>query len=126
MKKNYDFDKGKRGAVIGAPAGKTRITIRLDDDVLEWFRKQVHEAGGGSYQTLINDALREHMEREYEPLEDTFRRVLREELPDAGSRQETTRRKRASTKKPAKKKARPRKKKAKKPRKKAAAKRKRA
>ena len=82
MKKNYDFSKGRRGPVVPVPAGKTRITIRIDDDVLEWFRKQVHEAGGGSYQALINRALREHVEREAEPLEDTLRRVLLEVLPN--------------------------------------------
>ena len=81
MKKEYDFRKGKRGAVVPLPPGKTRITIRIDDDVLDWFRAQVHAAGGGSYQTLINLALRRHMEHEQEPLEETLRRVLREELP---------------------------------------------
>ncbi len=80
MKKEYDFRKGKRGAVLSVPPGKTRITIRLDDDVLEWFREQVHAAGGGNYQTLINVALREHIERRHETLEGTLRRVLREEL----------------------------------------------
>jgi uncharacterized protein (DUF4415 family) len=81
MKRNYDFSKAKRGPVIRTPRGKTRITIRIDDDVLEWFRKQVHEAGGGNYQTLMNRALREHMEHQVEPLEDTLRRVLREVIP---------------------------------------------
>jgi uncharacterized protein (DUF4415 family) len=81
MKKNYDFSKAKRGPVVKTPRGKTRITIRIDDDVLEWFRKQVHEAGGGNYQTLMNRALREHMEGQVEPLEDTLRRVLREVIP---------------------------------------------
>lgn len=79
MKKAYDFSKGKRGAVIPVPPGKTRITMRLDDDVLAWFRAQVHAAGGGSYQTLINSALREHMASRREDLEDTLRRVIREE-----------------------------------------------
>ena len=81
MKKSYDFRKAKRGAVLQSPAGKTRITIRIDDDVLDWFRKQVHEAGGGSYQAMMNQALREHIERDEEPLEDTLRRVLKEVLP---------------------------------------------
>ena len=81
MKKNYDFSKAKRGPVIRTPRGKTRITIRIDDDVLEWFRKQVHEAGGGNYQTMMNRALREHMEGQVEPLEDTLRRVLGEVIP---------------------------------------------
>lgn len=76
----YDFSQGKRGAVEPIPPGKTRITIRLDDDVLAWFRQQVHLQGGGNYQTLINDALRQHIQQKREPLEETLRRVLREEL----------------------------------------------
>ena len=86
MKKEYDFSKAKRGAVIPTPPGKTRITIRLDDDILDWFREQVHAAGGGSYQTLINAALRRYIEGEREPLEETLRRVIREEIPEYGSR----------------------------------------
>ena len=86
MKKEYDFNKGKRGAVIKTPPGKTRITIRIDDDVLEWFRSQVHAAGGGSYQTLMNTALREYMTYQQESLEDTLRRVIREELPTYGKK----------------------------------------
>jgi hypothetical protein len=86
VKKEYDFSRGKRGSVLRTPPGKTRITIRIDDDVLEWFRRQVHEAGGGSYQTLINAALREHIESKHEPLEQTLRRVLREELPGYGKK----------------------------------------
>ena len=62
MKKEYDFSRGRRGAVLGAPPGKTRITIRIDDDILQWFRAQVHKAGGGSYQTAMNEALRRAME----------------------------------------------------------------
>jgi len=86
MKKEYDFGKGKRGPVVKAPPGKTRITIRLDDDLVEWFREQVHAAGGGSYQALINQALREYVSSKSEPLEDTLRRVLREELPGYGKK----------------------------------------
>jgi uncharacterized protein (DUF4415 family) len=82
MRKEYDFVKGKRGPVVPSP-GKTRITIRLDDDVLEWFKKRVEEAAGGNYQALINQALREHMTHAREPLEDTLRRVVREELKHA-------------------------------------------
>ena len=84
MKKQYDFSKAKRGAVVKVPPGKSRITIRLDDDVLEWFKQTVDDAGGGNYQTLINTALREHIKRAAEPLESTLRRVLREELRRAG------------------------------------------
>lgn len=80
MKREYDFSKGKRGPVLSVPKGKTRITIRLDDDVLDWFRHQVDEAGGGNYQSLINEALRQHIRRAHEPLESTLRRVIREEL----------------------------------------------
>ena len=80
MKKDYDFGRGKRGPVIPVPPGKTRITIRLDEDVLAWFREQVHAAGGGNYQTLINLALREFIAERKESLEKTLRRVLREEL----------------------------------------------
>jgi len=80
MKKEYDFSTGKRGAVVRIPPGKTRITIRLDDDILEWFRAQVHAMGGGNYQTLINKALREYMQQHKEPLEEILRRVIREEL----------------------------------------------
>jgi uncharacterized protein (DUF4415 family) len=89
MKKQYDFSKAKRGAVLKTPSGKTRITIRLDDDILEWFRGQVHAAGGGNYQTLINLALREYVSSHHEPLEDTLRRVLREELPRYGRKTAT-------------------------------------
>jgi len=80
MKKEYNFSKGKRGAVVPAPKGKTRITIRIDDDILEWFRGEVNVAGGGNYQTLINNALREHITNQQEPIEVILRRVVREEL----------------------------------------------
>ena len=80
MESEYDFSRGKRGALDPTPTGKTRITIRLDSDVLEWFREQVHLAGGGNYQTLINEALKQHVQNQNEPMEETFRRVLREEL----------------------------------------------
>ena len=62
MNEVYDFSGGRRGPVVRAPAGKTRITIRIDDDVLDWFRDQAHAAGGGNYQTLIDSALRAHIE----------------------------------------------------------------
>lgn len=66
------------------PPGKTRITIRIDTDILKWFRRQVHAAGGGNYQTLMNEALRDHVERRQENLEDTLRRVVREEVQRMG------------------------------------------
>jgi len=78
MKKEYDFSKGKRGAVIKA-RGKTRITIHLDDDVIDAFRVHAEKAGRG-YQTLINETLHNYIQSETEPLEDTLRKVIREEL----------------------------------------------
>jgi len=80
MKDQYDFSTGQRGALDPMPRGKTRITIRIDDDVLDWFRGEVHAAGGGNYQTLINHALREYVQNRKQPLEDILRRVVREEL----------------------------------------------
>ncbi|HTB12706.1 MAG TPA: BrnA antitoxin family protein [Bryobacteraceae bacterium] len=84
MKREYDFSKGKRGPVIAAPLGKTRVTIRLDDDILDWFRDEVEKAGGGNYQSMINLALRDFIGRQKEPLEKTLRRVIREELRRTG------------------------------------------
>lgn len=85
MRKEYDFSKGKRGPVIQSP-GKTRITIMLDDDVIEFFRAQA-EAQGTGYQTMINAALRAAIEQakgqsaEDRPLTvAVLRKVLREEL----------------------------------------------
>jgi len=75
-----DFSKGKRGAVVKADPNKIRITIRLDGDIIEYFKKRVHDAGGGNYQTLLNDTLRKYIQSESEPLEDTLRKVIREEL----------------------------------------------
>ena len=83
MRKQYDFSKAKRGPVIPKQPGKTRITIRLDDDIVEWFKEQVHKAGGGNYQTLMNHALREYVEGENKPIEELLRRVVREELRNA-------------------------------------------
>jgi len=85
MKDHYDFSKGKRGAVIPAAPGKERITIRLDADILDYFRDQVEEAGGGNYQTAINAVLREYLEgkKAAPQIEDVVRRVIREELHKA-------------------------------------------
>lgn len=80
MRREYDFSKAKRGPVMPVPKGKTRITIRLDEDVITWFRTRVEKAGGGNYQSLINDALRQHIAHAREPLEETLRRVVREEI----------------------------------------------
>jgi uncharacterized protein (DUF4415 family) len=90
MKREYDFSKGKRGAVVPPEPGKTRITIRLDNEVLNHFRKLVHEMGGGNYQTLINDALREFIRRG--GLEAAVRKAIREELREAGPKPATSER----------------------------------
>ena len=81
--KEYDFERAEQGAGATPAPGKTRITIRIDTDALNWFRQQVHEAGGGNYQTLINEALREHMICRDETLENVLRKVIREELKTA-------------------------------------------
>jgi len=65
--------------------GKTRITIRLDNEIIEWFRGQVEARGGGSYQAMINNALREYVLRGGEPLESYLRRIIREELRNKDS-----------------------------------------
>lgn len=84
MKDEYDFSKGKRGALLPTP-GKERITIRLDLDVLNHFRDAVDAAGGGNYQTAINAVLREYIEgKQSAPqIEAIVRRVIREELRKA-------------------------------------------
>ena len=79
-KKEFDFTQAKQGALVPAAPNKTRITIRLDTNVLNWFRNQVHEAGGGSYQTLINEALRQHIQVQDDSLKETLRKVIREEI----------------------------------------------
>ena len=80
MKSEYDFSNAKRGRVVKIPEGKTRITIRIDSDTLNWFREQVHKRGGGNYQTLLNEALREYVGSKKTDIEKTLRRVIREEL----------------------------------------------
>lgn len=85
MRKEYDFSKAKPVREIPSlrrlqeeNRGKERITIRLDADILDWFKSRV--AGGGNYQTLINNALRDHIAESDGTLERVIRKVLREEL----------------------------------------------
>ena len=80
MRKEYDFSNARRGPVLPVVTGKTRITIRIDDDIVDWYRAQVDAAGGGNYQTLINQTLRRAMSEAAEPLEAVVRRVIRAEL----------------------------------------------
>lgn len=85
MTSTYDFSAGKRGPIVPPAPGQTPITLRLDDDLIDWFRQRVNDAGGGNYQSLINAALREHIRRrEGTILEETLRKVIREELHAAG------------------------------------------
>ena len=84
MKREYDFRKGKRGRIVvpePEQRGKTRITIRLDEDLVDYFLKEAERSRGSSgYQTLINDALRQHVEGRATKIEETLRRILREEI----------------------------------------------
>lgn len=78
--RDIDFSRGKRGPVIKPEPGKTKISIWFDNAVLERFRNVVRKAGGGSYQTAINEALRRAMESSEGHVEEALRRVLREEV----------------------------------------------
>jgi len=84
MKQRYDFSQGKRGRIAAPepePHGKTRITIRLDEDLVDHFLREAEASGGATgYQTLINEALRQHVEGKAPKLEDTLRRIVREEM----------------------------------------------
>src|SRR3989337_1779537 len=80
--RDIDFSRAKRGPVVKPEPGKTKISIRLDNSVLEYFRGLVDKAGGGNYQTLINDALLEHVHRR--STLDVVRQVVREELAPYG------------------------------------------
>ena len=84
MKDNYDFSRGRRGRVVAEPPiepGKVRITIRLDEDLIDYFGKIADRSGGKvGYQTLINAALREYVEGKTMKWERTLRRIIREEM----------------------------------------------
>ncbi|MGD0156301.1 MAG: BrnA antitoxin family protein [Terracidiphilus sp.] len=88
MKQGYDFSQGKRGRVAPPqpePRGKTRITIRLDEDLVDHFLKEADASGGATgYQTLINEALRQHVDGKAPKFEETLRRIVREEMKVAG------------------------------------------
>ena len=84
MKDHYDFSRGKRGRIVPQPpedSGKTKISIRIDTDIYNAFMEMAECAGGEiGYQTLINSALRAYLEGKAPKLEDTLRRIIREEL----------------------------------------------
>ena len=79
-KEEFSFKNATQGPVVKPSSNKTRITIRIDTDILNWFREQVNMQGGGNYQTLINEALREHTNYKKNDLEKIVRKVIREEL----------------------------------------------
>src|SRR3989441_13240544 len=76
--RDIDFSGARRGPAIRPEPGKTKISIRLDNTILDYFRRTVDKAGGGNYQTLINEALLEHVHRR--STLDVVRQVVREEL----------------------------------------------
>ena len=78
MLEEYDFSKGKRGPVI-PHKGKSRITIFIDTDILEWFKDEA-ERDGRDYQTEINQALRNYIKQDKHPIQDLVREAVREEL----------------------------------------------
>ena len=78
--REIDFSGARRGSVVPMDSGKTKLSIRLDTKVIDYFREAADRAGGGNYQTMINQALREFISVEMKPLEDLLRRVVREEL----------------------------------------------
>ena len=80
MRTEYDFSKGKRGALISGK-GKTRITIYIDDTVLNEFRARAERSGVG-YQTMMNEALKAFLEKNEKPVTAAvLRQIIREELP---------------------------------------------
>ncbi len=95
--RDFDFSRARRGAVVKPEPGKTKISIRLDNAVLEYFRDIVNKAGGGNYQTRINDALLEYAYRQSTP--NVVREVIREELAQYSARRAAA----ASTRSPTKK-----------------------
>jgi len=95
--REIDFAHAKRGAVVPLEPGKTKISIRLDNAVLDYFRAVVEKSGGGNYQTLINDALVAYTHQQ--SLLDAVRQVVREEFhPSSSTQGGVTRRSAARTK----------------------------
>jgi hypothetical protein len=84
MAESKGFRNAERGGKEPSLATKVRITIRLDGEIIDWFRSRVEERGAGNYQTMINNALRDYMNQGGEPLESVLRRVIREELRNSG------------------------------------------
>jgi hypothetical protein len=87
MKSQYDFSKGKRGRIAPPepePKGKTRITIRLDEDLIDHFPKEADASGEATghqapLHVTASEALCQHVQGKAPKLEETLRRILREE-----------------------------------------------
>lgn len=79
-----EFENAKRGPVIPPDPTKVRITIRLDPEVIDYFKEEVSAAGGGNYQTLINNVLRDYVEGQENGLDRRIRKIVQEELKKAG------------------------------------------
>ena len=88
--RDISFTEARRGAVVPSEPGKTKISIRLDNAVLNYFRDMVETAGGGNYQTLINDALVKHVHRD--ATLNLVRQVVREEMAVYGTTRTSIRR----------------------------------
>ncbi len=86
--RDIDFSRAKRGPAVKLEPGKTKISIRLDNSVLEYFRAVVERAGGGNYQSLINEALLTHIHQR--SMLEAVRQVVKEELSGPGGRQGLT------------------------------------
>ncbi len=86
--RDIDFSRAKRGPVVRPEPGKTKISIRLDNAVLDYFRTVVERAGGGNYQSLINDALLSHIHQR--SMLEAVRQVVKEELSGGGGRRGLT------------------------------------
>lgn len=84
MTDEYGFTKAFRGPVLTPATAKTRITIRIDDDILEWFRDEADNQGGANYRTMVNAALPQFVDSSRDPLEEVLRRVVRKELRRTG------------------------------------------
>ena len=87
--RDIDFSAARRGAVVPLEAGKTKLSIRLDNTVIEYFRGVVEKAGAGNYQTLINDALSAYIQQR--SMLDALRQVVREELGTARPKAQVSR-----------------------------------
>ncbi|HMB54738.1 MAG TPA: BrnA antitoxin family protein [Thermoanaerobaculia bacterium] len=98
MRDEYDFSEAERGPVVETPEGEVRITIRLDEDAVQWFKARVDAEGGGDFQAMINSALRDYVEHQQEGVllcvEDGVRVFTGEPTGDLGSAVEDQRRER--------------------------------